>query len=312
LVHIYQDGSMGISTGAVEMGQSVNTKLVQVASAIFGISPEFIKIETTNTSRVANTSPSAASSTADLNGKALEIACNNLTNRLKDKAAEILGTNATNLRFAENSIFIGNKETDLSWQKLIEKAFLSRISLSETGHYATPIIHFDKSKEKGHPFAYHVYGTAMIVAEVDCIRGISKVQEVRIVHDSGKCMNIHIDKDQIESAVIQSIGWVTMEEIVHNKKGQLLSNALSSYKVPDIYSIPDIFEIDQLITEGHEMAIFKSKAVGEPPFIYGMGAYFAVQNAIKEFNPNFKMDFNLPFTPEKILMTLYSKSQILT
>ncbi len=307
LVHIYQDGSVGVSSGAIEMGQGVNTKLMQIASHIFGITADWIKIETTNTTRVANTSPTAASSAADLNGKALEIACNNLILRLKDKAEELLDTDTSHLHFAENYIFNGNQKTELSWQKLIEKAFFSRINLSEIGHYATPIIHFDKSKEKGHPFAYHVYGTAAIVAEVDCIRGISKIEEVTIVHDSGKSMNLNIDRGQIEGAVIQAIGWVTMEEIVHNKKGQLLSNALSSYKVPDIYSIPEKFEIDHLKTDGHEMAIFKSKAVGEPPFIYGIGAYFAIQNAVKAFNPNYHLNFDVPFTPEKILMALYKK-----
>ncbi len=307
LVHIYQDGSVGISTGAIEMGQGVNTKLLQIASLIFGISANDIKLETTNTSRVANTSPTAASSAADLNGKALEIACNSLVSRLKNKAAEILNIDAGHLHFTENYIFIEGQKSDLSWQKLIEKAFFSRINLSEIGHYATPNIHFDKTKEKGHPFAYHVYGTAAIVAEVDCIRGISKIEEVTIIHDSGKSINLNIDRGQIEGAVIQAIGWVTMEEIVHNKKGQLLSNALSSYKVPDIYSIPKVFEIEHLKTEGHEMAIFKSKAIGEPPFIYGIGAYFAVQNAIKAFNKDYKIAFDLPFTPEKILMALFKK-----
>jgi xanthine dehydrogenase large subunit len=304
LVHIYQDGSVGISTGAVEMGQSVNTKMIQVAASIFQIASEKIKIETTNTSRVANTSPSAASSTADLNGKALEVACNKLLERLIQKSSEILEKPASGLWIKDGFVYNSGNKTDLNWEKLIEKTFLSRINLSEIGHYSTPFIHFDKSKEKGHPFAYHVYGTALITAKVDCIRGTSKIEEIKIVHDFGKSINTIIDNGQIEGAVIQSIGWVTMEEIVHNKKGQLLSNALSSYKIPDIYSVPEVFEIKHLETDGHPMAILKSKAVGEPPFIYGIGAYFAIQNAIKAFNPNYHLRFDLPATPEKILFNL--------
>jgi len=209
------------------------------------------------------------------------------------------------LNFKNSSIFINDKKSNLSWPNLIEKAFLSRVNLSEIGHYSTPTIHFDKIKEKGHPFAYHVYGTALIIAEVDCLRGISTIEEVYLVHDFGNSLNYTIDKGQAEGAVIQSIGWATMEEIIQNNKGQLLSNALSSYKVPDIYSAPTVFEIEPLVTDGHQMAIMKSKAIGEPPFIYGIGAYFAIQNAIKAFNKNYQFSFNLPFTPERILMNLY-------
>jgi xanthine dehydrogenase large subunit len=146
-----------------------------------------------------------------------------------------------------------------------------------------------------------------MVAQVDCLRGTSSIKEVKIVHDFGKSMNSIVDRGQIEGGVLQAIGWATMEEIVHNEKGKLISNALSNYKVPDIYSAPGIFEIEELQTEGDEMAILKSKAVGEPPFIYGIGAYFAIQNAIKAFNPKYQLSFDLPATPEKILMALYEK-----
>jgi xanthine dehydrogenase large subunit len=307
LVHIYQDGSVGISTGAVEMGQSVNTKMVQVAASIFQIPADTIKIETTNTTRVANTSPSAASSTADLNGKALESACNKLVERLLQIASGILNRPIELLALNKGFVSDSGLNTQLAWESLIEKAFLMRINLSEMGHYATPTIFFDKTTEKGHPFAYHVYGTASITAQIDCLRGTSKITEVKVVHDFGQSMNTLIDKGQIEGAVIQAIGWSTMEEVVHNQKGQLLSNALSTYKIPDIYSTPACFEIWHLETEGHPMAIQKSKAVGEPPFIYGIGAYFAIQQAIKAYNPNYKMKFDLPATPEKILMGLYSE-----
>ncbi len=307
LVHIYQDGSVGISTGAVEMGQGVNTKMLQVAAGIFSIDASQIKIESTNTTRVANTSPSAASATADLNGKALEIACKNLKERLLENVARHLAKDRNSLELMNACVYEADHSTDISWKKLIELAFWERIALTENAHYATPTIHFDKEKEKGHPFAYHVYGTAMTIVEVDCLRGRYEVEAVKIVHDFGKSMNTHIDIGQIEGGVVQGIGWMTMEEIVYNEKGRLMSNALSTYKIPDIYSVPKSLDVVPLNTDGHDLAILKSKAVGEPPLMYGIGAYFALTNAIHAFNPHVEMKYDAPMTPEKVLMGLYEK-----
>jgi xanthine dehydrogenase large subunit len=305
LVHIYQDGSVGISTGAIEMGQGVNTRLSQIAAKVFSINSNRIKLESTNTTRVANTSPTAASSGADLNGNALLIACNVLLRRLKSTAAGMLGCNPDEIIIKDEAIFIRGQKTDLLWERLVESAFLNRVCLSENGHYATPDIFFDKSKEKGHPFAYHVYGNAIISATLDCLRGIYEIDDVLIVHDFGNSFNPFLDTGQIEGGVLQGIGWMTLEEIIFDDKGKLLSNSLSTYKIPDIYSAPGNLEIKALETEGPELAILKSKAVGEPPFMYGIGAYFAIQNAIKAFNPNYKIEFDAPLTPEKVLMRLY-------
>jgi len=305
LVHIYQDGSVGISTGGVEMGQGLNTKMVQVAMAEFSIPAYRIKIETTNTTRVANTSPSAASATADLNGKALEQACRALKKRLIETAAKHLQSNNSDITIEDEFVFNKNKKTDIGWEKLVQLAFLDRVCLSENGHYSTPVIHFDKAKEKGHPFAYHVYGNSITVVTVDCLRGRYEVDAVKLVHDFGKKMNTPIDDGQIEGGVVQGIGWMTMEELLYNDKGRLLSNALSTYKIPDIYSVPKDLIIKNLDAEGHPLAIRQSKAVGEPPLMYGIGAYFAIQNAVKAFNPNYDLKFDAPFTPEKVLMGLY-------
>jgi len=307
LVHIYQDGSIGISTGAVEMGQGVNTKMIQVAAQIFSINPDRIKIESTNTTRVANTSPTAASSGADLNGNAVRIACNALLDRLKQTAAKMLSCQSVDINIENESILKKGKKSDITWEQLIETAFLDRVSLTENGHYATPVIHFDKTKEKGHPFAYHVYGVAIITVTLDCIRGTYEFEDVKIVHDFGNSMNTTIDNGQVEGAVVQGIGWVTMEELAFAKDGRLLSNSLSTYKVPDIYAVPKTIEIEPLKTEGPEIAILRSKAIGEPPFMYGIGAYFALVNAIRAFNPKYKIDFDAPLTPEKVLMRLYQK-----
>jgi xanthine dehydrogenase large subunit len=307
LIHIYQDGSVGVSTGAVEMGQSVNTKMLKIAADAFGISLNKVKIETTNTTRVANTSPTAASATADLNGKAVLVATAALNKRLKEVAADLLKTSVENIFFEDNNIYQNNKKTVITWEALIAEAMLRRVALTENGHYATPEIHFDKSKEKGHPFAYHVYGNALTVVDVDCIRGIYEVEEVNIIHDFGKSMTLGIDIGQVEGALVQGIGWMTLEEIGFDKNGRLQSNALSTYKVPDIFSAPKSIRVLPLETEGHDLAILKSKAVGEPPLMYGIGTYFAIQNAIKAFNPNYKKVFHSPYTPEKVLMDLYRK-----
>jgi xanthine dehydrogenase large subunit len=305
LVHIYHDGSVVVSTGAVEMGQGVNTKMLQIVTEIFGIAPSKVRIESTNTLRVANTSPTAASAGADLNGKALQLACNALLDRLKAVAQNEFV--ATDIQIKDEQIIADAKATSMTWTDLILKAFTLRVALSENAHYATPTIHYDKTKEKGHPFAYHVYGTAIHEVTVDCLKGTYDFDQVNIVHDFGQSMNKDVDNGQIEGGVVQGIGWMTLEEIVYNEQGRLVSNALSTYKVPDIYSVPKQINIKHLETDGHDLAIKKSKAVGEPPLMYGLGAYFAIRDAVKAFNPKADLAINAPYTPEKVLMDLYKK-----
>ena len=306
LVHVYMDGSVNVSTGAVEMGQGVNTKMLQVAATIFSINTNKIKINSTNTYRIANTSPSAASATADLNGKAVQMACESILARLKIAAAEIFNCAAAGISIKDEIIFVNNAATDLSWDQLVLGAYLKRVSLSEHAHYATPDIYFDTAKEKGHPFAYHVFGTAITTVTVDCLRGIYEVDAVKLVHDFGTTMNPIIDTGQIEGGLVQGIGWMTMEEIIYDEEGVLRSNALSTYKIPDIYSVPKEVAIHFLETLNDNLAIFRSKAVGEPPLMYGIGTYFALRNAIKAFNPKADIGFSAPMTPEKVLMGLYS------
>ncbi len=306
LVHIYHDGSVVVSTGGVEMGQGLNTKMLQIVTETFGIRPSRVRLESTNTLRVANTSPTAASAGADLNGKALQMACNALLSRLLKVAETELNTDK--LQINDEFLFANDKATEIRWPDLVMKAHVMRVALSENAHYATPIIHYDKTKEKGHPFAYHVYGTSIHEVTVDCLKGTYDVDSVNIVHDFGKSMNHDIDNGQIEGGLVQGIGWMTLEEIVYNDQGRLLSNALSTYKVPDIYSVPKQINIQHLETEGHELAIMKSKAVGEPPLMYGIGTYFAIRNAIRAFNPKADLAVNAPYTPEKVLMDLYREA----
>ena len=326
-VHVYTDGSVSVSTGAIEMGQGVNTKMLQVAATVFSIDPTLIRVQATSTFKIANTSPSAASATADLNGKAVLMACTEIVSRLKTVAATELnqlnivrpsaGSTpiaglaliASDIEVLDGTVMAQGKPTDLKWKQLIMAAYVRRVSLSEHAHYATPEIHFDYSREKGHPFAYHVYGTAIVIVTVDCLRGRYSVDAVKVVHDSGTSMNLQIDRGQIEGGIVQGIGWMTMEEVVYDEKGRLRSNTLSAYKVPDIYSIPAEMSIDFLHTEQDNLAIFRSKAVGEPPLMYGIGAYFALRNAIRAFNPAASLPFSAPMTPEKTLLALYEKQR---
>lgn len=305
LVHVYTDGSVLVSTGAVEMGQGVNTKILQVAAGIFGIAPEKIKLASTNTYRIANTSPSAASATADLNGKATEIACEAIAGRLLDLVAAESGIPRTQLSLADNEVLADGAPIGWNWNKLVQTAWMKRVSLSEHGHYSTPDIHFDKTTEKGHPFAYHVYGTSITQVTLDCLRGIYTIDFVKLVHDFGNSMNPLIDRGQIEGGLVQGIGWMTMEEIVYDQQGKLRSNALSTYKVPDIFSAPREIQIEFLPSSRPNLAIRQSKAVGEPPLMYGIGSYFALLDAIRSFNPEAPLMLDAPMTPEKVLGLLY-------
>lgn len=305
LVHVYTDGSVVVSTGAVEMGQGVNTKILQVAAKIFSIDPAKVKIQTTSTFRIANTSPSAASATADLNGKATQLACMEIVKRLKQVAADEFKTSPEAVELKNEWVYVNGEKSAWEWKRLVIESYFRRVSLSELAHYTPPGIHFDLQNEKGHPFAYHVYGTAIITVTIDCLRGRYEFDSVKVVHDYGSSMNRVIDLGQSEGGIVQGIGWMTMEELLYDKEGKLMTNALSTYKVPDIYSVPKEISIHFLQTDKDNLAIFKSKAVGEPPLLYGIGAYFALRNAIRAFNPDAQIKFDAPMTPEKLLMNLY-------
>ncbi|MBK8303454.1 MAG: molybdopterin-dependent oxidoreductase [Chloracidobacterium sp.] len=305
LVHVYTDGSVAVSTGAVEMGQGVNTKMAQVAAKMFGLDIGHVRVHTTNTLRIANTSPTAASAAADLNGKATQLACETIRDRLFEVAKDLVeAASIEDLSLENGFVYRNGEKTSLEWQTLVMEAHLQRVNLSEHSHYATPGIGFDWTTAKGHPFAYHVYGTAIVGVTVDCLRGRYEIDYVKCCHDFGTSMNTAVDLGQIEGGIVQGLGWVTMEEVVYDEKGKLRSNALSTYKVPDIYSVPKDIDVLPLETDRNNLAIFNSKAVGEPPLMYGIGAYFAIRNAVKAFT-DCSPAFDLPFTPEKVLMNLY-------
>jgi len=306
LVHIYNDGSISINTGAIEMGQGVNTKIRQVAAFVLSVDIARVKIESTNTTRVANTSPTAASSAADLNGKATENACLILKERLIGFAKAILKTTEKDsLEIINENVFVNGNNINFGWQELVNTAFFNRVNLSAQAQYATPDIFFDSKTAKGKPFAYHSYGTGIVEATVDCLRGTYEIDSVKVVHDFGKSLNPLIDRGQAEGAILQGIGWVTMEEIIFNNKGRLVTDALSTYKIPDLNFAPRM-DIAFLANDNNPLGLFNSKAIGEPPLLYGIGAYFALMNAIKEFRKGVSFQISAPLTNEKALMCLYT------
>ncbi len=302
LVNVYWDGSVGVSTGAIEMGQGVNMKIKSIAARALSINPERIRIESTNTTRVINTSPTSASTGADLNGKATEIACFKIIERLLNVAGEKLGTGTIGLENEE--VFLDGKKTDLTWEKLVWEAYTNRVNLAAQALYATPGIYFDSEKEKGKPFAYHALGAAVTEVSVDCLRGIYTMDKVHVVHDAGRSLNYLIDLGQVEGGLVQGMGWVTLEELQYDN-GKLISDALATYKVPDVHFAPEI-EVKFLEDADNPYAVLQSKAIGEPPFMYGIGAYFALKNAAQAFQKDKARIYSAPLTPEKLLFYLYN------
>jgi len=306
LVHVYTDGSISVSTAAIEMGQGVNQKIKTVVAKTFSVDISRIKIETTNTTRIANTSATAASTGADLNGNAAIIASKNILKRLQKFAAkELLEENPDLIEIKNESVFYNGKKTYLKWEELIWKVYFNRISLSSQAFYATPDIYFSRNKNQGHPFAYHVYGTAIIISKLDALRGIYEIESVKVIHDFGKSIDTKVDLGQAEGGIVQGIGWLTVEELVQNSEGKLISDSLSTYKIPDIYSAPKNIEIHFLEDSINDYGPLKSKAIGEPPFMYGIGAYFSIINAMKKFKPDLDIKITAPITPERVLMNLY-------
>ncbi len=305
LVHVYTDGSVNVSTGAVEMGQGVNIKIRAIVARTFSIDEDRVKVETTNTGRVANASPTAASTGADMNGKAAQLAARQILARLRETAAELLNhPDPMDIDIENERVTCKGKQTDLGWEKLVDDAYWRRTNLSAHGFYATPNLFFDREKEKGRPFAYHVYGTAVTRVTLDCLRGTYVIDAVHIVHDAGKSLDVLIDRGQAEGGLLQGIGWMTMEELIYDTRARLLTDSAATYKVPDIKSAPAEITVHFLEDADNPHAVMHSKAIGEPPFMYGIGAYFALLDAMRAFRPEKPPVFHAPMTPEKVFMYL--------
>ncbi|WP_340150400.1 xanthine dehydrogenase molybdopterin binding subunit [uncultured Sneathiella sp.] len=308
LLHIYTDGSVMINHGGTEMGQGLYIKVAQVVAEVLQIDIERVKITATRTDKVPNTSPTAASSGADLNGKAAEAAALALKKRLTAFAAYNYGVTESEVTFLPNRVRIG-KQT-VAFKDLIHLAYMNRVSLSATGFYRTPKIHYDAETYSGRPFYYFAYGAAVSEVIVDTLTGENKVVAVDILHDAGKSLNPAIDLGQIEGGYIQGMGWLTTEELFFDDKGILKTHAPSTYKIPACSDRPAIFNM-KIYDRGEnvEETIFKSKAVGEPPFMLAISAFNAIADAISSVSDyQLYPDLDAPATPERVLFAVQKMS----
>lgn len=309
LVNIYKDGTVLVNHGGTEMGQGLHTKILQVASSELGISPEFIKVTATNTSKVPNTSATAASSGSDLNGMAVKNAIKKLKKRLAKVALKkwcIENELISELQFENNEVSLGSRpELTIPFVDLINLAYLERTSLSATGYYKTPDIHFDKEKGEGKPFHYFAFGMAVSEVEVDTLTGFAKVIRTDILHDVGKSLNEGIDIGQIEGGFVQGMGWVTTEDLKYDEKGNLLNHSPDTYKIPTIQDIPKDFRVEILKNVPNPNTIKQSKAVGEPPFMLALSVWLAIKDAISAVGDHkVEPEFELPATNEVILKSI--------
>lgn len=309
LVQIYPDGSVSVNHGAIEMGQEVNTKIAQIAATSLGLPLSAIRIETNNTKRVGNAPPTAASSGCDLNGHAVDNAADQLVPRLQKKAQELYGV--APVFFEDGFLYGPTAEGTIdrgsclsSFKDFALKCFQGRVDLCAHGHYATPLVGFDREAGQGHPFLYYVFGAAVAEVTVDLLTGRATTDRVDILHDSGQSLNPAVDIGQIEGGFVQGMGWVTTEELIYSKEGKLLSNSPATYKIPTYGDVPADFRVKLYEGSVNEVGVYQSKANGEPPLVYGEAVFFAIVEAIAAARGEYPVDLTLPATPEKILKAL--------
>ncbi|MEZ5536158.1 MAG: xanthine dehydrogenase molybdopterin binding subunit [Thiolinea sp.] len=300
LVHVYTDGSVLVNHGGTEMGQGLNTKVAQVVANELGIDLSRVRATATDTSKVANTSATAASSGADLNGKAAENAAQQIRERLTECYISQFGGQAEKVVFADNKISGGGKE--ISFNELVTLAYQQRVQLWSDGFYKTPDLHWDRETLTGHPFYYFAYGAAVSEVLVDTLTGEWKLLRTDLLHDAGNSINPAIDKGQVEGAFIQGMGWLTSEELNWNDQGKLMTHAPSTYKIPAVNDCPDDFRMELFENAAHVDTILRSKAVGEPPLLLGFSVFFAIRDAVAAAgNYIHQPPLQAPATPEAIL-----------
>lgn len=278
LVHVYLDGSVLVNHGGTEMGQGLNTKVAQVVAHELGVPLSAVKVTATDTSKIANTSATAASTGSDLNGKAAQDAASQIRERLATFAATTLGGVASEVHFSDGNISSGGNT--VSFAKLVQKAYLARVQLWSDGFYATPDLHWDGKAMKGNPFSYYAYGAAVSEVIVDTLTGEWKLLRADVLYDAGNSLNPAIDKGQVEGAFIQGMGWLTTEELVWNASGKLTTHAPSTYKIPAISDCPEDFRVRLFKNKNVADSIHRSKAVGEPPLLLPFSVFFAIRDAV--------------------------------
>jgi xanthine dehydrogenase large subunit len=309
LVHVYNDGSILVNHGGTEMGQGLNTKVAQVVAHELGVSFESVRVTATDTQKVANTSATAASTGADLNGKAAQDAARQIRERLAACAASLYGGDAADVRFANDLVQVNGR--GIAFCALVAQAYTERVQLWSDGFYATPGLSWDRDTMKGHPFYYFAYGAAVSEVVVDTLTGEWKLLRADILQDAGKSLNPAIDIGQIEGAFIQGMGWLTMEELVwHPQSGRLSTHAPSTYKIPTANDCPPVFNVRMFRGQNAEDSIHRSKAVGEPPLLLPFSVFFAIRDAISAVGED-RIDppLTAPATSEAILQAVTAVRQ---
>jgi xanthine dehydrogenase large subunit len=303
LVHVYQDGSIALNHGGTEMGQGLFQKVAQVTASVFGVDASVVKITATDTGKVPNTSATAASSGADLNGMAAKAAAETIRGRLAEFIAEKHQVKPSAVRFVDGTVRVAGEVYD--WARVVAWAYQARVSLSSTGFYSTPKIIWDRVKGTGRPFFYFAYGAAVTEVVIDRLTGENRILRADILHDTGTSLNRALDIGQVEGAYVQGAGWLTTEELVWDGKGRLATHAPSTYKIPACSDRPDVFNVALWGKPNREDAVGKSKAVGEPPFMLGISALYALSDAVAACGDGSVYPaLDAPATAERVLMAV--------
>ena len=309
LVHVYADGSVLLNHGGLEMGQGLHTKVAQVVADEFGLPLSAIRISATDTAKVPNTAATAASSGTDLNGKAAQAAARIIRGRMQDFLAGKYAADRAAVRFAHGEVHIG--ETHLPFAEAARQSWFARVSLSSTGFYATPKIHYDPKSMMGRPFYYFAYGAAVSEVAIDTLTGEHRLLRVDILHDAGRSLNPAIDIGQVEGGFLQGVGWLTCEELWWDREGRLKTHAPSTYKIPAVSDWPEVAHVKLLErADNREDTIFRAKAVGEPPLMLAMSVFHALREAVSaaagdgEAGARAAARLMAPATPEAVLRAL--------
>ncbi|MEO1246571.1 MAG: xanthine dehydrogenase molybdopterin binding subunit [Pseudomonadota bacterium] len=299
LIHVYKDGTIQLNHGGTEMGQGLYIKVAQVVADEFGVSLDRVRITAADTSKVPNASATAASSGSDMNGKAAQKAAQTIVGRLREFLAGRHAVSEAEVLFAGNAVSVAGQAFDFS--EVVRMAWAERISLSATGYYKTPKIHYDRASFSGRPFYYYAYGAAVSEVVVDTLTGEHRLTRVDILHDCGDSLNPAVDLGQVEGGFIQGVGWLTSEELCWDDSGRLTTHAPSTYKIPTSSDVPADFRVTLSESSANrEDTIYRSKAVGEPPLMLALSAFLAIRDALAtEGNPAPPLD--APATPEAVL-----------
>jgi xanthine dehydrogenase large subunit len=305
LVHVYTDGSVHLNHGGTEMGQGLYVKVAQVVAETFGIGLDQVVITATTTGKVPNTSATAASSGSDLNGMAARNAALVIKDRMTEHAASMWKVKKSSIIFDSGMVKAGRNS--MGFAALAKATKEARISLSSTGFYATPTIHWDRPSGTGNPFFYFAYGAACSEVLIDTMTGEMKVMRVDILHDVGTSLNPAVDIGQIEGGFVQGMGWLTTEELVFGADGKLQTHAPSTYKIPCASDVPEDFRVALFKSEGNKAdTIYRSKAVGEPPLMLSISVWCAIMDAVASVKPGVVPKLDAPATPEAILRAVNS------